>query len=559
MSRPRRPDSSGPIGPTGRSAGLQTTRTGAPIPRPRPRHGALALLSALGALGALASIGCSKDREADADPSPTYARDVAPIFAVRCASCHEAREGKEPAAGFRPTTYLGAIACVASSGEPATLSGKTGTAPILRALGDETHRGVVTEGERSVIARWVAAGAPAFRESVHAPSIVDPRSPGFHGAELRAARWAPMLDPDDPRACGRCHDGTRSRPASVKLSAPGATACTTCHAEPAGVLACTTCHGDGARAYPPRDPCFFPGDAPRAGAHAAHVEKTTLKAAYPCTTCHTMPDVANVLSGNHGNGTVDVIFDPQIVGAGATWDPTTGTCAVACHLHGGAREKPAWADTQGPMGCNGCHGAPPAAHYPGACTTCHREADATGTALTPGPMHMNGHVDLGDGSQTCAACHGKGGEPWPSGHGHDAHRNPTLTTPIDCASCHVVPTKVTDPGHMSGSVDVVFGGRAKDRGAEPIWTGTSCAEVACHGAKIPLPPVPSVIPVWADTSGAARACTACHGAPPQQHTPSASCERSDCHGGEVARSGLDLWITPAGRALHVNGVLDLAK
>src|SRR6202041_3855632 len=100
----------------------------------------------------------------------------------------------------------------------------------------------------------------------------DPRSNAFHGALLRNQHWAPMLNANDPNACGGCHEGVPAPVPGVTFAAPGATACTTCHSEPGGPLACGTCHGSGARTYPPRDLCFFPGDALTAGAHAAHVE-----------------------------------------------------------------------------------------------------------------------------------------------------------------------------------------------------------------------------------------------------------------------------------------------
>src|SRR5262249_3331160 len=150
--------------------------------------------------------------------------------------------------------------------------------------------------------------------------------------------WRPMLDPDDAEACGRCHAGAPSRPANVTGSAPGATSCTTCHDEPQGVLACGTCHGEKARAYPPRDPCFFAADGAIAGAHAAHVEPSPARGApMPCSTCHPMPG-AEVVGGVHGNGSVEVRFDTTVVGPEASYDRRTGECSVSCHHLGGARE-----------------------------------------------------------------------------------------------------------------------------------------------------------------------------------------------------------------------------
>ncbi len=260
------------------------------------------------------------------------------------------------------------------------------------------------------------------------------------------------------------------------------------------------------------------------------------------------------MSGLHGNGSVEVIFSANVAPE-RSFDLTAKACAVSCHDRGGARPRPVWSDKK-PMGCNDCHTSPPAAHFPGACTSCHAEANTTGTALVKGPLHMNGLVDLGDGSGGCGACHGKGTDPWPRTAAHKKHETPTNARPVDCNNCHVVPTTLFAQGHLDGAAAIVFGGHAKDRGANPAWSGNSCSEVACHGAKLADAPA---VPLWTDTSGTASACTACHGIPPSQHTPSTSCELSGCHGTEVTRSLMGVpQITGTGRLLHVNGTIDLA-
>ncbi len=490
---------------------------------------------------------CSENRDS-VSAAPTYANDVAPILSAHCADCHS---GEMPAANWSNASYLATIACVDSSTVPATQPSDE-RAPILTTLGQSPHLSLLDQGEKNTILAWIKSGAPAFVGSVHAAGIIDPRSPDFHGTNLRSKHWSPMLDGNDSEACGRCHDGTPVRPSGITSSAPGATSCTTCHSNAGGPLACDTCHGNGAKAYPPRDLCFFPADSALGTAHAAHVEPSSTNAAgLPCSTCHPAPGT-NVISGLHGNGAVDVIFDTTRVPE-ASYDPTTKACAVSCHDAGGARPRPKWSETTA-MTCSSCHSSPPANHFPGACSSCHSEANATGTALTGGPLHMNGRVDLGNGNGTCGACHGTGSDPWPTTAAHPHHESPSITEPIACASCHSVPATVLAPGHLDQPLSIAFSGLAVARGAQATWNGTSCTNVACHGAILADP---AAIPVWNDPTLAASACGACHGIPPSQHTTSISCERSTCHGTEVARDGSGvLSITPLGLSLHINGVID---
>jgi len=426
--------------------------------------------------------------------------------------------------------------------------------PILRVLDTESHRDLIGAQERTLLAAWVAAGAPAFRGIVHPADIADPRSAGWHGKVLRDQRWRPMLDANDSNVCGRCHEGSAARPPGVTSAAPGAPACTSCHDQPGGVLACGTCHGNGKVSLAPGDACLFADGGFRAGAHAAHTSAAaTAEGGLPCSACHPLPG-DEVMSGLHGNGGVEVVFDERIVGPHPSYDRSTGVCAVACHDRGGQRPRPTWNDTTA-MRCGDCHGAPPARHYPGTCDSCHAEVDPKGSELTARTLHLNGRVDLGDGSGTCAACHGAANDGWPKTPSHAVHATPTVTTPTACGACHVVPSAVKAAGHLDGVAQVAFSGRAADRGARPTWDGTSCQSVACHGAGLVDPP--PVVPVWDDTSGAARACEACHRLPPTGHTASGSCDRAECHGSEVVRSGSVLNISETGKLVHINGTIDV--
>ncbi len=513
---------------------------------PRPNRRA-SLVRAL--LCASPFMGCSAERPPP-PASPVFDTDVAPILQAHCVSCHGATS---PAAGWSVTSFLSTIACVEPSGAPATLP--PSTAPILAALATPPHQGLLGASDQSTLAAWVSGGAPAFMGTVHAPGIVDPRSSAFHGTLLRGQRWSQMLDPADPNACGQCHAGTPASVPGVISFAPNATACTTCHSEPGGPLACSTCHGSGTRIYPPRDLCFFPGDAPTAGAHAAHVQPSTASATgLACSTCHPVPsaNAASEMIGLHGDGHVEVIFDTTKIGPEASYDRATGGCAVTCHDLGGQTPRPTWTETIA-ITCNSCHLSPPAGHYPGSCTNCHADANAAGTALT-GSLHLNGAVVLGNGSGLCGACHGTGASPWPTTAAHPGHENPTIALPMPCSSCHPVPSSITDPTHLDGIVEVTFTGLAVARGASPVWNGTSCTSVACHGANLADP---AGVPVWADPSGAAAACGACHGIPPAQHTTSMSCNLSVCHGSEVAISAQGVpSISASGETLHIDGIIE---
>jgi hypothetical protein len=170
---------------------------------------------------------------------------------------------------------------------------------------------------------------------------------------------------------------------------------------------------------------------------------------------------------------------------------------------------------------------------------------------------LNGKVDLGNGSGLCGACHGTGDSPWPTTAAHPAHQNPTLTVPLACTNCHVVPTTILDPVHLDGTVHVTFSGLATARAAAPVWNGTYArtSPVTERTSRTPRP-----FPRGNDTSGAQAKCGACHGIPPSEHTTSTDCNRSDCHGSEVT---LDAYgaplISASGKTLHIDGIIESAR
>lgn len=489
-------------------------------------------------------LGC--DPEPSPLAEPTYRDEVRAILDARCARCHA---GDAPGAGYRVDSYRDAIGCTAA-GIAVVLP--PSAAPLLAALDRPDHRDFVTPDERATLGEWVATGAQSVRPGVHPRSFADPRSPGSHGSVLRAARYRQLLDAGDRDACARCHDGAGPRPAGVTSPAPGATRCTTCHAEAEGVNACTTCHGAPGRPFPPRDACFFP-DVKKDDAHAAHAAKSRSRAdAIDCSSCHPRPALG-AFDGAHADGYVEVWFDPRTAGRTAHFDanPDARRCTGTCHDRGGTRPAPSWTSAEGPLDCQSCHSSPPPAHFEGPCSSCHREANATGTALSAPRLHVNGKVDLGDGSGRCGACHGTGDSPWPTTGAHAAHASPAGAAPVACETCHVVPSASDAHPLRAGAPAVRLAGLATKNGSPATYDAATqtCAATYCHGGA----GAAAKDPRWTD-GPSARTCGSCHATPPPPpHTSSTACGSSSCHEGITSAS---LAISAAGRAVHVNGRID---
>jgi predicted CxxxxCH...CXXCH cytochrome family protein len=496
-------------------------------------------------LALLASLlsGCTEEREHTA-LAPVYQQDIDRLLASRCLACHD---GADAGGGFRLGSYLDVLSCPTNNTAPAPVA-------VLNVLDRPDHSALLSASERSRLEAFVRAGAPLQRTGVHASGVLNPRSRDWHGRLAAQDHFGPIKDPTHPGACGRCHAGAPVQPEGIRFSAPGAPDCTSCHRAPEGVVACGTCHGDGnERAYPPRDACWFP--AARTDAHRAHVTSERLaSAALTCTTCHPAADAS--LSASHADGKVDVQFDERQAGQDAHYDPVTGQCAVSCHGQGGARAVPAFTES-GPFGCNDCHRAPPDNHYAGTCDHCHIESNANGSALTARVLHMNGRVDVGDGSNSCGACHGQADDPAPATASHRLHSATRLSAAIECADCHQVPQEVRSPGHLDmGSLtpaDVIFGSRASARDQRPTYENRTCRAIACHGAGLPEN-IERALQWDMPSSGA---CTGCHGIPPtRQHPSDSSCATLVCHGAEVSVGTPLPSISESGRGLHINGVID---
>jgi len=488
--------------------------------------------------------GC-ETRDVDQRP-PTYADEVGVVLVDACAECHGP---VAPEADYDVTSFYASIGCV-TDGRAAVLP-PDASAPVVAVLSRDDHAGLVEPGELALLTTWVTTGATDQGGAQHPPGFMDPRGESFHGWDLREDSWDLLYDPTLPGACGQCHEGSPTRPegAGISTSIPD---CTTCHDGPGGVLDCATCHGNGAQAFPPRDVCYFGDRAGEGGAHATHDTE-----GYDCVDCHGERDDQVGRGGLHGNGSVEVEFGEFAGGADASYDAATGACTVYCHTRGGTLETPRWVEDTGPLDCQSCHLSPPTDHFVGPCNLCHTEANADGTALSGGPLHLNGVVDFGDGSGGCGGCHGAGGDDaWPRTHAHDGHREPTVALQASCESCHPVPMELDDPGHMDGVVQIVLTGLAAARGVEPVYddAANTCV-VACHGEGLEGAAVP--LPVWTAPEEVAGRCNACHGLPPAApHPDFEGCASTLCHGGEVSHPPGGPEITEAGRTIHVDGMID---
>lgn len=408
---------------------------------------------------------------------------------------------------------------------------------MLAALARPDHAGLLAPDERARLERWIAGGAPSTHGGAHASGFFDPRSPDSHGNFLRARRYAPMLKADDADACGRCHDGVPAKPTGFAFGAPGATSCTSCHDEPGGTLGCGTCHGAPGKLHPPRDPCFHP-EAAADRSHPVHAGPSASRAeGLACSACHPQPATGD-LGGTHTDGYVEVWFDQALSGRDARFDQATKKCTGTCHARGGARPEVAW-QGDAPMKCNDCHGSPPPNHYRGACTSCHREANAIGTELFAPKLHVNGRADLGDGSGKCGACHGQGDSPWPSSAAHPAHSAPAQSKPVACETCHEVPGPGDRHPVGRGFAAVRLSGMAVAGGRRATYDANTraCAGTYCHEG--PAASVPA--PRWTD-GPSARACGACHASPPPPpHPPSNACDQ--CHGPRTNATHVDGFVT----------------
>lgn len=555
--------------------------------------GALGLL----ALGSFHGCGVLRPGEPGAPLCASFKTDIQPLLQRECGFCHVSRA----AGGYQLTDYQATMArrddgsarVVAGDRDSLLLRIARNEVPAHTAGLPEGNTGVLPRSELARLEDWaVRCRAAPGHTKYHPLGWASPTdTQNSHAVQLRDAGYDPDGGPTGLPfvSCRRCHgadlDGGFTDSNVVAVS------CGTCHQDPGGPLACTTCHGEGhGDAGSPAPPRALDGSrlttSLGVGAHRQH-------RAFECTACHVkVKDFADeghlYRNGVFRAGQAGVVLASNDAGV-VSWDRDFATCTnTACHAPGSTdtaatHRVPTWTRVDaGEAQCGSCHGKPPSNHADGRCELCHAPGYADGGVDLS--RHLNGSVDL-KGNGQCDGCHAGAGSAAffdlqgssragvrPVG-AHQAHLSGhRLRGPLGCEDCHLVPEKVTSPGHIDSKPPAkVFNQTGPDAGlafadgAQPTWESGSgtCANVYCHGggAKLRQDSSPWVARQqrWTDDASAAG-CSSCHGLPPRdgrpEHLNTTPITCYTCHGRAIDSTGRIIFHTGADGGLtseHLDG------
>ena len=413
---------------------------------------------------------------------------------------------------------------------------------------------------------------------VHTLGILNRELPSeWHGSLLAQVGWR-------FESCTVCH-GTDFAGTAVAPS------CLRCHKN--GPTTCDTCHGSQL------------GDA-----HPAHLLGTSQGKTLTCAECHPMPkdfrDPGHLYEADGSPRTAPLrIQFGTLAGLSAPRGirlPAPGYVAAerACenvYCHGApfgdaaaTWTRPTWQGDGTQASCGTCHGLPPKSHDSAQhlCVKCHNRTVDAGNKLLAAGLHLNGRVDVGDGSGSCTACHGSPASIAPPfdvsrnsdvsaiGVGvHQSHLQAThrLRGAMTCSDCHLVPSSITSPGHISADQSAPvfpstpsFVSVAQADGAIPRWDRVTqrCSDVYCHGGgrKLSLDSASGLLknPLWTQTGQAY--CGACHGIPPRDAAHVSTLRLVDCvncHPATMDAAGtlLVTGFPGAESSAHINGVIDV--
>jgi len=281
--------------------------------------------------------------------------------------------------------------------------------------------------------------------------------------------------------------------------------------------ACGTCHSN---------------TDPGTGSHTAHLSSTV---AIQCGDCHTGASDGTTTPTGHINKLIDVA---NSYNAGGAPGNGYGECSTqACHGgDGSAPNSPTWGTDFSGLSdqCTRCHGT-------------------DGTNAAP-PKDLMGDTATND----------------PQVGAHQAHlQGPdSITDPIACTECHIVPTDVADAGHIQdatpGTAEIDFTNAVKAglNSATPSYSSGVCSNTYCHGAKMPAGTTEGAdtSPTWSNdayiTGNATNDCNQCHGYPPSaisQHSGKGPTDCKGCHD-DVNPSGTGFDIV----SQHIDGTLQVS-
>lgn len=243
----------------------------------------------------------------------------------------------------------------------------------------------------------------------------------------------------------------------------------------------------------------------------------------------------------HGNGFGDSAsanFHAVAFRAQLKWNVES---CKSCHgqkFDGGTAQK----------SCIGCHTQ---TNGPEACNTCHG-----GVSAAP-PNDLSGNTQRTSKGVGAHQAHLAGGK---------------VGAAVACATCHTVPTKVSDAGHITNGVALVKTDTTSlFYKSDALYSASSatCASTYCHGN---IPNGNKLTVSWTDTTSvnAVIACGSCHGDvtktdPEDRARPKTvsqggthpdkgafgSTKCMDCHG-----HAIDANLNFINKSLHINGRID---
>jgi len=338
-----------------------------------------------------------------------------------------------------------------------------------------------------------------------------------HGGSLAGGR---LTAPAWRTGCDACHGNPPEMGGDPPKAHPRDTDCSKCHsayADANGLVAfegskhpspagCDACHG-----FPPPSP---------------HPQSPS------CRLCH--------------SGTVAQDGTIALEG-GLHIDGSVQAAANGPHLEGYASPAEHGQDflAGGTAACSSCHGAGLDGGISGtSCEKCHPGFRKSCTFCHGGTDNQTGAPPESISGGTATALTGVGA--------HSAHLSSSdWHAAISCSDCHAVPTDALSPAHMSGKAEVEFGVLATGEEGQPVFNGTSCSAVYCHGGR--LSGGTQVQPNWTQVDGTQAACGTCHGLPPTEDHPKMS-DCSMCHG---CVAGPDGQIRAEGAPYHINGEVNM--